>query len=78
MDTYKKKVKSHWLVTYDRPLLGHAILYKTPVIVYCNHFRDKATPGSGVTIAIHNSILSGDAKKQSKKTRKRKTKTEVY
>lgn len=60
----QKEGKIPWLVTYDRPLLGHAILYKTPVIVYCNHFRDKTIPGSGVTIAIHNSILSGDAKKQ--------------
>ena len=60
----QKEGKIPWLVTYDRPLLGHAILYKTPVIVYCNHFRDKKIPGSGLTIAIHKSILSGDAKKQ--------------
>ena len=46
-----------WLVTYDRPLLGHALLYKTPVIVFAGH-RDKYIPGSGIMIAIHNDILN--------------------
>ena len=66
ISSIQKEGKIPWLVTYDRPLLGHAILYKTPVIVYCNHFRDKEIPGSGLTIAIHKSILSSDAKKQLK------------
>lgn len=63
----QKEGKIPWLVTYDRPLLGHAILYKTPVIVYCNHSRDKAIPGSGLTIAIHNSILGDEAKNKLEK-----------
>ena len=74
----QKENKIPWLVTYDRPLLGHAILYKTPVIVYCNHFRNKDVPGSGLTIAIHNSVLSDDAKTQlEEKLKKEKEKQQL-
>lgn len=74
----QKENKIPWLVTYDRPLLGHAILYKTPVIVYCNHYRNKDVPGSGLTIAIHNSVLSDDAKTQlEEKLKKEKEKQQL-
>ncbi len=45
-----------WLVTFDRPLLGHALLYKTPVIVFAGR-RDKDRPGSGIMIAIHKDVI---------------------
>ncbi len=76
-----------WLVTYDRPLLGHAIYYKTPVIVYCNQKRETGKRGSGLTIAIHSSVLSQVAlaarqrkisdEDDAKKAEKNKTEAEV-
>ena len=49
-----------WLVTIDRPLFGHALLYKIPIIVFCSGKRDKNKPGSGMTIALRKDSINED------------------
>jgi hypothetical protein len=61
--TSTKKLK--WFVTLDTPCFGISLLYKTPVVIFCNNVTgyasDLNTDFKNITVAVRKDLLSKDA-----------------
>ena len=68
--TSEKKLK--WFVTLDTPCFGISLLYKTPVVIFCNNVTGYATDLNtgfkNITVAVRRDLLSDEAQEAAQET----------